>query len=254
MKPWTKEHELNYWTAESDDYYLANIRQKYEFFQVDKFVAQRFGGTDNDYNKLTAVDIGGGAYGGALNLGPEFKQAILVDALAPEYRGMLSLRHEFSGSDDGKDYICSKLPFGTDSITADFDNIPLKDEIADVLFAWNVFDHATNNEHFILGMLEAKRLLKPGGLFFGSFPLRKQPSPGHPVTLTEELVMRQLTREQHTSQTVKSSHFNRESRIRPARLDSDHEFKILKTFKVHEPTYRDETLFVVAEKMLRLPS
>ena len=28
---WTKEFELSYWNAKSDDYYLANIRQKYEF-------------------------------------------------------------------------------------------------------------------------------------------------------------------------------------------------------------------------------
>jgi SAM-dependent methyltransferase len=172
-----------------------------------------------------AVDIGGGAFGGALHyIRESSRQAILVDALAPEFRAM------------------GKLPPHIDSITADFDDIPLKDEIADVLFAWNVFDHATSNEHFILGMLEAKRLLKPGGLFFGSFPLRTKPSNGHPVTLTEELVMRQLNHKQPRQ---------------PCHISSGqrpNEFKILKTFKVHEPHYRDETLFVVAEKMLRLPS
>ncbi|KKN75721.1 hypothetical protein LCGC14_0378250 [marine sediment metagenome] len=217
-KPWTKEHELAYWNAESDDYYLANIRQKYKLFNVDRVTKDWSGMPDDCMTHLkTAIDIGGGAYGGALYyFGNNSDKAmikvqhrILIDALTPEFRAM------------------GKVPAYIDSITADFDNIPLKDEVADLLFAWNVFDHATSNEHFILGMFEVKRLLKPGGLFFGSFPLREQPSNGHPVTLTEQLVMRQLTRRKHKQH---------------------HEFKILKTFKVHEPTYRDETLFVVAEK------
>ena len=221
-KPWTKDHELAYWNAESDDYYLSNIRQKYEFFDVNEFIKQRFGLRKNS-KKLTAVDIGGGAYGGALRYGRIYKQAILVDALAPEFRAM------------------RQIPKYVDSITADFDSIPLKDEIADVLFAWNVFDHAKSDIHFIIGMLEAKRLLKPGGLFFGSFPLRTKPSPGHPVTLTERLVMRQLTREQHNIE------HNHEPRQRHNH-EHNQQFDILKTFKVHEPYYRDETLFVVAEK------
>ena len=141
-------------------------------------------------------------------MGHTYKQAILVDALALEFRQM------------------GKLPPHIDSIAADFDNIPLKDELADIVFAWNVFDHANSSAHFITGMLEVKRLLKPGGLFFGSFPLRKQSKPGHPITLTERHVMRQL---------------------QPRRFD------IIKTCKIHEPYYNDETLFIVAEKMLQLP-
>lgn len=202
---WTKQRELRYWTAESADYYLDNIKQKYSLFNVNEFITLRFG-QHQDALIDTAIDIGGGAYGGALCITERLvKQAILVDALTPEFRAM------------------GNIPLYIDSITADFNNIPLKREIADIVFAWNVFDHATNNAHFIIGMDEVKRLLKPGGLFFGSFPLRKQPSSGHPVTLTEQLVMRQLKK-----------------------------FDILWTFKVHEPVYRDKTLFVVAEKMLRL--
>lgn len=226
MRLWTKDHELAYWNAESDDYYLANVLQKDQLFDVSGFISLRFGLLEKRA-ELTAVDIGGGAYGGALYFMPRVNQSILVDALAPEFRSM------------------GKLPSYIDSITADFDNIPLKDEIADIVFAWNVFDHAANSGHFIIGMLEVKRLLKPGGLFFGSFPLRTEPSNGHPVTLTEQLVMRQLTREQHNQHDNDSSQHN---------VQHNQQFDILKTFKVHEPTYRDETLFVVAEKMLHLSS
>lgn len=192
---WNKAEEMAYWTAEHRVYYIDNILKKWSFFnKLYNINGERF--------KL-AVDIGGGRFGGALRRFTQANQHILVDALAPEFRKL------------------GDLPVCVDSITADFANIPLKTECADIVFAWNVYDHANNNLHFEEGVFEALRILKTGGLFFGSFPLRKVPNNNHPVCLTVTMV-----------------------------FDAIKVFgaEILNDLTVGEPHYREETLFVVARK------
>lgn len=157
---WTKEFELSYWIAREPSFYLENIRNKCKLFNVSKYITSA--------DPICAVDIGGGAYGGALSyLFSERNSLILVDALAKEFREMQT------------------LPTYIDSITADFANIPLKNNIADIIFACNVYDHANSSKHFYKGIFEAARLLKPKGLFFLSVPMRKVATKGHPVCIKE---------------------------------------------------------------------
>lgn len=163
---WNEAEEMAYWTAEEDKYYTENIRKKYfDFFDVDSYFDKQID---------TVVDIGGGAFGGALFYFLKAKRLILVDALARQFREM------------------GKLQSSIDTITADFTDIPLKDSSADVVFAWNVYDHANSIEHFEDGVFEAMRILKLGGLFFGAFPLRLKANNNHPICITRNLVFKQL--------------------------------------------------------------
>jgi SAM-dependent methyltransferase len=164
---WNKAEEMAYWYAEADQYYFDNIHRKYfNFFDVDSYFSKPVD---------LAVDIGGGRFGGALHYFQEkAKSRILVDVLATEFRKR------------------SCFQYNVDSITADFADIPLKDKCADVVFAWNVYDHADNLNHFEKGVFEAFRILKVGGLFFGSFPLRKQSNNNHPFCLTRSMVYQQF--------------------------------------------------------------
>lgn len=197
---WTPEFGLEYWKAEDDHYYIENLREKSLIFNVDYFLRRNFGGAfGNNVKDLIAVDIGGGAYGGALRFCQEFGESILVDKLAPQYREM------------------GKLPNWVDTVTADFEKIPIQGKTVDVVFAWNVYDHARSKSHFIIGMMEAKRLLKPGGLFFGSFPMLSRPREGHPVCIEEYMIERQL-----------------------------HRHDVLKRGRVGKPLYSDDTFFIVA--------
>jgi len=95
----------------------------------------------------------------------------------------------------------------------------LQGESADVIFAWNVYDHARSQSHFIIGVDEAKRILKPGGLMFASFPMRNKPRNGHPYCIKESLVERQF-----------------------------HRYDILKRGRVGKPMYIDDTFFIVVHK------
>jgi len=197
---WTPAHEMAYWKAGKDDfYYLDNLRQKSLIFNVDHFLHMHYG--SDSFNELIAVDIGGGAFGGALRFTQGFGASILVDKLIAQYEEM------------------GKLPKWVETMTADFEKIPLMDNSADVVFAWNVYDYARSQSHFIIGVDEAKRILKPGGLIFASFPMRDEPRNGHPYCIKEPLVERQF-----------------------------HRFDILKRGRVSRPLYVDDTLFIVAHK------
>ena len=196
---WTPAHEMIYWDAGKDDFYIDNVTQKSLIFNVEHYLHMHYG-SDN-FNELIAVDIGGGAFGGALRFTQGFGASILVDKLIPQYEEM------------------GKLPNWVETVAADFEKVPLLDNSADVVFAWNVYDHARSQSHFIIGVDEAKRILKPGGLFFGSFPMRDKPKNGHPYRVKEPLVERQF-----------------------------HRYDILKRARVGKPLYNDETFFIVAHK------
>lgn len=192
MSLWTKDFEMEYWLAEKDDYYLDNLRIKYQLFEVDKYL-------DKSIN--TAVDIGGGKFGGALYLFRDANRSILIDLLCSKYKNL------------------GCLPKHIEMLENDFSTLSLEDDTADVVFAWNVYDHASNLNHFNTGVSEAIRILKDKGLFFGSFPLRKSPKPGHPLCISKESVLNQLK-----------------------------DIEILKSFIVNKPYYSDDILFIVARK------
>lgn len=196
---WSKKTELAYWTAHDKSFHDANILKKYQFFDVDSY----YSGQEFEDVVDLAVDIGGGMFGGALQFFFKAKRYILVDALAKEFR------------------ILGRLNGSIDSVTANFDDTPLIDNIADVVFAWNVYDHADDMEHFTEGVFEAMRILKPGGLFFGAFPMRKQPNDNHPVCITPNDIYEVFSLFPTT---------------------------IVKEERIGKPHYNDETMFITIRK------
>ena len=84
------------------------------------------------------------------------------------------------------------VPFGMDCIKSDFSDIPLSDNLVDVLFAWEVLDHALTSNHFDKGVSELCRVLKPGGLLFFSHPLHNEPKLGHVVIKNSEEIIKEF--------------------------------------------------------------
>ena len=192
---WTKEFELEYWKAHNVEFYRDAIKLKWDLFGTSEILKRLLNNRIN-----TAIDIGGGRVGGALGfIKAEYK--ILVDALADDFMQM------------------GDLPPNTVCRCSDFATIDITSAIADVVFAWNVFDHARDINHFYQGVWEALRLLAAGGLFFGTFPLRKRPREGHPIALDVLDVEKVLC-----------------------------DLKLIRSFEVREPFYDDKILFVMAMK------
>lgn len=67
--------------------------------------------------------------------------------------------------------------------------IPLPGDFVDVMFTINAMDHVDNFKKMCDEIL---RVLKPGGLFLGSFNLEEPPSPCEPQQLTEKKVHKYL--------------------------------------------------------------
>lgn len=67
--------------------------------------------------------------------------------------------------------------------------IPVPDEFLDVLFTLNAIDHV---DHFTVICAELLRILKPGGLFIGSFNLEEPATPYEPQQLTEAMIQKDL--------------------------------------------------------------
>lgn len=199
MKPWTKEFELEYWKAHGQDVYEYSVKLKWSLFAVD-YVLHML----NPEPKC-AIDIGAGAYGGALRYLRYVDRKIMLDACSKEYVSM------------------GNMPADVETYTYDFTStVAHFEDVADVLFAWNVFDHANTLVDFIKGVKNCIAMLIGEGLFFGSFPMRKESCDGHPVTLSASQIL-------HT--------------LHLAGLK-----KFIRTFEVQEPHYKDNTLFIIGTK------
>lgn len=159
LKNWTKQHAMDYMTAHPDSFYLAKLGERYQGFHVDRWLKAR--------PCDLVVDIGGGVLGGALAVTSIGKRRMLIDYCADEYKKI------------------GKLPEGVETIRADFAKLPLDDNTVDILFAWEVLDHAVTKKHFDKGQKELVRVLKPGGIMFFFHPLRSKPKNCHTVIKTE---------------------------------------------------------------------
>ena len=161
---WCPKFELEYWNSakriEKD--FIKDVQDLYEIFNVE--------GVVNSFSTKpsTIVDVGGGAYGGALRFCSFGEQKILFDYLANEF---ISMGH---------------LPKDIKIIQGDFRHITLPNNYADVVFAWEVLDHALTNEHFKQGQKELIRILKPQGVLFFNQPLLNLPKPGHIIIKTKD--------------------------------------------------------------------
>jgi len=162
---WTKEFELEYWTAYDDEKYLKTCEDKYKLFGVDDYF---------DREIYLAADVGGGKFGGALYFFKWAHRKILADILAEEYKQMKT------------------IPDDITAYKADFSCLPLSDKSVDALFAWSVLDHALSKEHFYEGQAELVRVLK--GLLFFEQRLLAEPRLGHTVVLSKEEMLKGFSR------------------------------------------------------------
>ena len=162
---WTKEFELEYWTAHKDEEYLTRCENKYKIFDIDGYF---------DKKVDLAVDVGGGKFGGALYYFKRAKRKVLIDALAKEYIQM------------------NTIPEDVIALSSDFSSLPLEDNSVDVLFAWSVLCHSLTKEHFYKGQAELVRVLK--GLLFFEQRLLKKPCQGHTLVLSKEEILDEFGR------------------------------------------------------------
>jgi SAM-dependent methyltransferase len=164
---WNKDSELLYWDAESDEYYLNRLKTKYDNFSVNALIYEYFAGRPI----RNVFDIGGGKFGGALYFYKGEGKKVLIDVLGNEFvaRG--------------------KIPPDVLVCVSDFIQIPFVDESADIVFAWEVLDHALTWSHFQHGQKELARLLAPGGLLFFHVPIRVEPDSLHIATPNADEIM-----------------------------------------------------------------
>ena len=157
---WTKELQLKCQTGQTLDEYLEWIRRVHGNFDVDKYAPP---------DPQLVVDVGGGLYGGALLLYKGGKRRMLVDYCVDEYIKLKT------------------LPDDVEARRADFRDLSiLADNSVDVLFAYEVLDHAHDIFHFDKGQAELCRILSPTGVMFFQHRLRHKPIIYHPVNVTEE--------------------------------------------------------------------
>jgi len=159
MKNWSPQFAIKFWGAHPDSYYLGHVREKYNIFNIDNICAAHF---KNNSPKV-AIDIGGGKLGGALYWYDKAKESYLVDLLADEFKEM------------------NKIPSHVETVKADFNNLPFKDDSVDVIFIWETLDHSLTEEHFKSGLQELKRVLRKGGLLFFQHVKRQTPRAGHTI-------------------------------------------------------------------------
>ena len=67
--------------------------------------------------------------------------------------------------------------------------IPLPRNCVDIMFTVNAIDHVDDFDSMCAELI---RVLKPGGIFIGSFNLEEEPSPCEPQKLSEEMIKHNL--------------------------------------------------------------
>jgi len=164
---WTPKYELEYWTAHEKQFYLKDIERLHKLFNVTKIIEDYF----QNIPISNVLDVGGGAYGGEFNFYSGGTDRILFDYLADTYEEM------------------GNVPNGVKCVKGDFGKMPFNGNSFDIIFAWEVLDHALSVGHFQRGQSELTRILKPHGLLFFNHPLYARSRKGHTVILSREEVL-----------------------------------------------------------------
>ena len=123
-------------------------------------------------NKIVA-DFGCGPRG-SLAWAKSAKLRIGIDVIADKYA------EEFKDNIINHDMIYLK---STENV------IPLPSNFVDIMFTLNAIDHV---DSFGVMCKEVIRVIKPGGLFIGSFNLEEPPTLNEPQSLNEDLIKRNL--------------------------------------------------------------
>ena len=158
-KKWNPKFELHYQTHCTKEHLVdVQIKPKYDLFDVDTVIKNAF----RDRLINIVVDVGGGPHGGALFYCLKGKRRVLFDYLCDEYYKM-NVEH----------------PDNIEFVQGDFKKIPFEDSSVDIVFAWDVLDHAVSSDHFKAGQKELVRILAKKGILFFSVPIRKKEGDYH---------------------------------------------------------------------------
>ena len=139
VKKHTRACAVEYWKNVNVQDQLERLKDKYDIFNVEKWA--------ENSNFSMIVDVGAGGLGGIFQC-IQGRNNIVVDIAAESFREM------------------GNLPVGLAVMETDFSEIHLSNGSVDLLFAWEVLDHAFNEVHFRQGQEEFVRVLKPGGFLF----------------------------------------------------------------------------------------
>jgi hypothetical protein len=159
---------MKYWNAHNDEFYIEDIKRLYNEFDVDNVIIDKMGPENIDY----VVEVGGGAYGGALRFFPFAVTKYSIDLSMDKFLEK------------------GKVPLGMNCIKSDFGDLPINTGTAGVVFAWEVLDHALTEKHFDSGVSELCRILMPGGLMFFNHPLLDKPKAGHTIVRDKESIIK----------------------------------------------------------------
>lgn len=122
------------------------------------------------------ADFGCGPRGSLVWARSSARLRIGIDVLADQY---------------ADEFTADVLSHGMVYVTSTEHVIPLPSGLVDVMFTLNAMDHVDNLSQMCL---EIVRVIKPGGLFIGSFNLEEPASPAEPQRLSEALVEEHLLR------------------------------------------------------------
>ena len=158
---WTPEFEKKYWEKFAPSYYRDVLKKKWEVFHTSRLLPASLvlGLMSHAY----ALDIGGGAYGGALSFLSGSWVKVLVDPLAEYFveRGTLP-----------KDIV---PVIGT---VTDLRSLP--SSIFDVVFCWELFEHLDDESQVEKALCEVETIMKTGAFLFVHHLVRIAPQVGHP--------------------------------------------------------------------------
>lgn len=159
-------NELNYWQDcyETEGGTFENIRYRNQLLAMA-------GEPNGEFLRGKIVADFGCGPRGSLHLMSEARIRIGIDVLTDAYSRFDIFKHDMT------------------YVTCTEEGIPLSSGYVDVLFTMNAMDHVDN---FAQASREVLRILRPGGLFIGSFNLDEPPTRCEPQTLDEALIKTHL--------------------------------------------------------------
>jgi ubiquinone/menaquinone biosynthesis C-methylase UbiE len=154
------KHELAYWKRMfvNENKTLLNSWYERDMLALAKEVDQSF------IKDKVVADFGCGPRG-SLCWATEAQERIGIDVLVKEYRRRFLIKSH-----------------NINYIKSEEEKIPLPDEHVDILFTVNSLDHVDN---FPKMCEEITRIIKRGGILFGSFNLNEKPTDCEPQTLND---------------------------------------------------------------------
>lgn len=156
VEKWSEYSESCYWNGFSKEKIMNDIKRKYEYFNVKKYI---------NFVPDTVLDIGGGPYGGALCFYPDGVDRVVLDLLIDS------------------DKVTQDLPLNVRGIKSSFCSLPFENNSVDIIFCWEALDHCDNLVDFKRAQQEMVRVLSKKGVLFFEMPIRPVAIANHPISL-----------------------------------------------------------------------